>query len=203
MSEDGDGRKSGYKFDYATTNRAQCKGPKPCKGTKLEKGVLRLGVVVDFRGHPTWTWRHYGCTTKKVFQNMKKSFAEADEIEGFTELKEADQEKIRTAWEKEEVAAEDIPATAVAGAEDDDEAPKKTSRPRKKQKREDDDDGSDEPKPKKKAAPRRKKKADSDEDAEISGSEDGGGSDYGAGKKRKRAPAKRSPKKKAAYDSDD
>lgn len=44
---------------------------------------------------------------------MKKSFAEADEIEGFTELKEADQEKIRTAWEKEEVAAEDIPATAV------------------------------------------------------------------------------------------
>lgn len=86
----------------------------------------------------------------------------------------------------------------------------------------DDDDGSDEPKPKKKAAPRRKKKvnhlihpltisrhklipfkADSDEDAEISGSEDGGGSDYGAGKKRKRAPAKRSPKKKAAYDSDD
>jgi hypothetical protein len=59
------------------------------------------------------TYRHYGCATKKVFQNMKKSFGSADEIEGFAELTEADQEKIRAAWEKEEVAAEDIPATAV------------------------------------------------------------------------------------------
>jgi hypothetical protein len=44
---------------------------------------------------------------------MKKSFESADEIEGFAELTEVDQEKIRVAWEKEEVAAEDIPATAV------------------------------------------------------------------------------------------
>jgi hypothetical protein len=44
---------------------------------------------------------------------MKKSFESAEEIEGFTVLTEADREKIRAAWEKEEVAAEDIPATAV------------------------------------------------------------------------------------------
>jgi hypothetical protein len=44
---------------------------------------------------------------------MKKSFESAEEIEGFAGLTEADREKIRAAWEKEEVAAEDIPATAV------------------------------------------------------------------------------------------
>jgi len=205
MSDDGEGKKSGgYKFDYATTNRSQCKGPKPCNGTKLVKGTLRLGVVREFRGHPSWIYRHYGCTTKKVFQNMKKSFESAEDIEGFAEFTETDQEKVRVAWEKEEVAAEDIPATAVAGADDDedDEAPKKKAgRPRKKQKM-DYDDGSDEPKPKKKAAPRRRKKADSDEDAEISGSDDEGGSDYGAGKKRKRGGAKKSPRKRAADDDD-
>jgi len=114
MSDDGEGKKSGgYKFDYATTNRSQCKGPKPCNGTKLVKGTLRLGVVREFRGHPSWIYRHYGCTTKKVFQNMKKSFESAEDIEGFAELTETDQEKVRVAWEKEEVAAEDIPATAV------------------------------------------------------------------------------------------
>jgi len=201
MSDDGGGRaKAGYKFEYASTGRAMCKGPKPCNGTKLEKGTFRLGVVSDFRGHPTTSYRHYGCITKKVWQNMKGVYSNVEDIEGFDVLTEGDKAKVRTAWEDEAVAAEDIPPSAVAGAEDDSEAPKKKpGRPRKKQKT-DDDDGSDEPRPKKKAAPRRKKKADSDDDADVSPSDDEGGSDYGSGKKRKRGAAKKNPKKKGEDD---
>lgn len=57
---------------------------------------------------------------------MKKSFDEADELDGFDDLQEEDQEKIRTAWEKGHVAEEDIPLSAVKlgnndGADEDDE----------------------------------------------------------------------------------
>ncbi|KAG8753133.1 hypothetical protein FRC14_006381 [Serendipita sp. 396] len=203
MSDDGAGpRKGQYKIEYSSTGRAMCKGPKPCKGSKLEKGVLRVGVVSDFQGHVSWSYRHYGCTTPKVFTNMKQAYSSAEDVEGFDTLTADDQQKFKTAWEKGHVEADDVPATAVAGAEDEEElAPskKKPGRPRKKQKT-DDDDEDDRPKPKKKAAPRRKKKADSDEDAELSPSDDAG-SDYGSGKKRKRG-GKKSPKKKGADDDD-
>ncbi|CAG8587212.1 10173_t:CDS:2 [Acaulospora colombiana] len=153
------------------------------------------------------SYRHYGCTTKKVFQNMKAAYTSVDQIEGFSDLNSDDQDKVRAAWEAEAVAAEDIPPTAVAGAEDDESGPKKKpGRPRKKQKTDDgDDDDDEEEKPKKKkAAPRRKKKADSDDDADISPSEDDAGSDYGSGKKRKRGGgSKKSPKKKGNKDDDD
>jgi len=200
MADDGGGTKAGYKFEYASTGRAMCKGPKPCNGTKLEKGAFRLGVVSDFRGHPTTSYRHYGCITKKVWENIKAAYSTVEDVEGYDTLNDEDKAKVRAAWEAGEVAAEDIPPSAVAGAEEEETgaAKKKPGRPRKKQKT-DDDDGSDEPKPKKKAAPRRKKKADSDDDADVSPSDDEGGSDYGGGKKRKR-PSKKSPKKKAEDD---
>ncbi|KIM33089.1 hypothetical protein M408DRAFT_326744 [Serendipita vermifera MAFF 305830] len=203
MSDDGKAAtKTGYKLEYSSTARAMCKGPKPCNGTKLEKGTLRLGVVSDFRGHPTTSYRHYGCITKKVWQNIKAAYPSVEDVEGYDALTEDDKTKVRAAWEAEAVAPEDVPASAIANADEEEAGGSKkkaAGRPRKKQKVDHDDD-SDEPKPKKKAAPRRKKKADSDDDADVSPSDDGG-SDYGGGKKRKR-PSKKSPKKKAAEDDD-
>lgn len=40
-----------YRIEYASTGRASCKGPIPCHGTKIEKGMLRLGAVVEVMGH--------------------------------------------------------------------------------------------------------------------------------------------------------
>jgi hypothetical protein len=67
---------------------------------------------------------------------MKKSFSEADEVDGFDELQPADQDKIRKTWELGHVADEDIPETARKAQGDDgaDEEvkPKKKRAPAKK-----------------------------------------------------------------------
>lgn len=39
-----------------------------------------------------------GCTTPKVITNLKGDFDVADELDGFEDLKEEDQERIRTAY---------------------------------------------------------------------------------------------------------
>ena len=65
---------------------------------------------------------------------MKKSFSEADELDGFDELRPADQDKIRKAWEDGHVADEDIPETArkAQGDDGEEEKPKKKRAPAKK-----------------------------------------------------------------------
>jgi hypothetical protein len=81
-------------------------------------------------------WRHWGCTTETIITNMKKSFSEADELDGFDELQPADQDKIRKTWELGHVPDEDIPETARKAQGDDgaDEEvkPKKKRAPAKK-----------------------------------------------------------------------
>ncbi|THV07105.1 zf-PARP-domain-containing protein [Dendrothele bispora CBS 962.96] len=146
---------SGYRFDYAPSNRAKCKGPKPCNGTTLPKGTLRHATMADFQGKPTSHYRHWGCVTKKIIENMKAQFPNADEVDGFEDLKPEDQDRIRKAWEDGEVAEEDIPESAKkTGAgeeeeEEDEEKPKKKKAPAKKKT----EDG--EEKPKKARAPRK------------------------------------------------
>lgn len=51
-------------------------------------------------------WRHWGCTTKKIIENMKKSFESASELDGFDEVSEENQAKLTAAWEAGEVADE-------------------------------------------------------------------------------------------------
>jgi hypothetical protein len=41
-------------------------GKKPCKGTKIEKGTLRLGVWVEIQGHGSFKWKHWGCELFQV-----------------------------------------------------------------------------------------------------------------------------------------
>ncbi|KAI0088892.1 hypothetical protein BDY19DRAFT_946638 [Irpex rosettiformis] len=154
MSDDeGGSKKSGYRLEYATSARAKCKGPKPCSGTPITKGELRFGSLVDFRGNTSFSWRHWGCVTNKIITNMKKSFDEADELDGFDELSEEDQDRIRKAWQDGHVADEDIPDTA-----------------RKPEKDEEEEDGK--AKKKKKKGKSAKKTADEDEDGDSDGEEE-------------------------------
>lgn len=57
-------------------------------------------------------WRHWGCVTPKIITNMKAQFENADELDGYDDLKDEDQERIRKAWDDGHVADEDIPETA-------------------------------------------------------------------------------------------
>ena len=80
-------------------------------------------------------WRHWGCVTSQILTNFKKSFSAADELDGFEELKAADKERVRKAWEEEKIADEDIPDSAKKGSgeEEEEEAkPKKKRAPPKK-----------------------------------------------------------------------
>lgn len=43
------GRTAGiYRLELSPNNRAACNGRKPCKGTKIGKGEVRLGSWVTF-----------------------------------------------------------------------------------------------------------------------------------------------------------
>lgn len=87
-------------------------------------------------------WRHWGCVSPKIIENVKKSFESAEDLDGFEELKEEDQEKLKTAWEVGHVAEDDIPPTAKDDLEED--KPKK--RASKKKKEADDDEEEEKPK---------------------------------------------------------
>ena len=50
--------------------------------------------------------------TPRIIDNMKNSFGEADDLDGFDELKDEDQERVQKAWEEGHVADEDIPDSA-------------------------------------------------------------------------------------------
>jgi len=84
----------------------------------------------------SFQYRHWGCVTSKVLENLKSSFDEADEIDGFEDLTEEDQEKVRKAFAEGHVDDADIPDTARKpesegegeGAEGEDEKPKKKVR---------------------------------------------------------------------------
>ncbi|KAI0027552.1 hypothetical protein K488DRAFT_61207, partial [Vararia minispora EC-137] len=127
MSDEESGeKKGGYRVEYSPNNRASCKGPKPCNGTKLVKGALRHASVVDFQGHTSMAYRHWGCVTPKILQNMKASLGEVENLDGFENMKPEDQERIRKAWEEGHVAEDDIPETAdktklIGGAEGDED----------------------------------------------------------------------------------
>ncbi|KAF9480965.1 zf-PARP-domain-containing protein [Pholiota conissans] len=143
---------SGYRIEYATSNRAKCKGPKPCGGTPITKGDMRFGTVVDIGGHANFAWRHWGCVTKKLIENMKAKHDEASDLDGFEDLKDEDKAKIIKAWQDGEVADEDIPDSARKPAgEEGEEKPKKTTKKATKKKADEAEDDDAEEAPKKKA----------------------------------------------------
>ena len=84
---------------------------------------------VDFRGNTSFAWRHWGCVTPRIIENMKKNFDSATELDGFDELPAEDQAKVEKAWEEGHVAEEDIPETAKKPeGDEEEEKPKKTKK---------------------------------------------------------------------------
>ncbi|KAJ6616425.1 hypothetical protein B0H10DRAFT_1696163, partial [Mycena sp. CBHHK59/15] len=117
-------KKSGYRLEYASSNRAKCKGSFSCilrVGTVITKGELRFGSIVDFQGKTSFAWRHWGCVTPKVLSNAKTMFDDAADLDGFEELEDADKDRITKAWEVGHVADEDIPDSARKPAKDGDD----------------------------------------------------------------------------------
>jgi len=92
------------------------------------------------------TWRHWGCVTPKIISNVKKSFEEASELDGYDDLNPEDQARVIKAYQEGHVADEDIPESARKPADEEgEEKPKKAGRKKKA----DDDEGEAAEKPKK------------------------------------------------------
>lgn len=92
-------------------------------------------------------YRHWGCVTPKVISNMKEIFENAEDLDGFDDLNDEDQEKLRKAWEDGKVDPADVPESA------------------KKPEGEEDDEEEEEEGEKKKKAPKKAAKKDKEEDA--------------------------------------
>jgi Poly(ADP-ribose) polymerase and DNA-Ligase Zn-finger region len=97
-----------YRVEYARSGRSACKGPIPCKGTKIEKGGLRLGTVIEIRGDRSLVWRHWGCVTDRIISNLRESIGDPEDLDGVEELNEEDQKKISDAFANGHVAEEDV-----------------------------------------------------------------------------------------------
>ncbi|KZT68398.1 zf-PARP-domain-containing protein [Daedalea quercina L-15889] len=158
-ADDGEGNKGVFKLEYASSARAKCK---TC-GDNVGKGFFRVGQEVDFRGHKSLNWRHFGCSDAKILASMKASYDAPSEIEGFGELKPAEQEKVQRAWDAGEVPDEDKGAgeaidtgkkAPVKRKKKDEDGEPKRGRPKKAK----DDDEEEEEKPKRKRAPAAEKK---------------------------------------------
>lgn len=109
-------------------------------------------------------WRHWGCTTPKIIGNMQAKFSDPEELDGFDDLQEEDQERVRRAWTEGHVADDDIPPTARKSddaADEEEEKPKKKRAPAKKKA---EAEGDAEEKPKKKRATKPKKTVEEVED---------------------------------------
>ncbi len=97
--------------------------PLPCRIAPASFIALFYFLYSSHCYLPHSSWRHWGCVTAKLITNMKEIFGEADELDGFDDLKEADQEKLRKAWEEGHVDDADIPDSArkPAGEEEEEE----------------------------------------------------------------------------------
>lgn len=152
---EGSPKKGGYRVEYASSARSKCKGPKPCSGTAILKGEMRLGSVIDVRGATSYVWRHWGCVTPKIISNIKNSVGDVEDLDGFDDLKDDDKDRLRHAFEEGKVADADIPATARKPADEEGEKSKKKRAPAKKAEADTDEGGEERPK----KAPARKSRA--------------------------------------------
>lgn len=109
-----------YRLEYAGSNRAGCKGQRPCTGTKILKGELRLGTLVEIQGSQSFQWRHWGCVTPRIIRNIqeKEGITDPNDLDGFEDLLPDDQLRVQRAFADGRVAAEDIPESARVKPED-------------------------------------------------------------------------------------
>ncbi|KAJ5137238.1 uncharacterized protein N7443_010466 [Penicillium atrosanguineum] len=103
-----------YRFELSN-GRAGCQN-KECKenAVKIPKGELRVGSWVESEKFQSYQWRHWGCTTPKVIENIANAWEEMrsnetdyDVLDGYEDLPDALQLKIRTALAEGHVADDD------------------------------------------------------------------------------------------------
>ncbi|KAH8108075.1 SNF2 family N-terminal domain-containing protein [Cristinia sonorae] len=100
-------------LEYSKSSRATCHGSPPCKGSPIELGALRYGKVNKGQFGDTVEWRHWGCVTYDILNQLAHSKVES--VPGFLKLKSDDQAKIRLAIGLRRVDPADIPLSAKAG----------------------------------------------------------------------------------------
>ncbi|KAG8525794.1 uncharacterized protein KY384_000554 [Bacidia gigantensis] len=98
-----------YRLEIASQSRAGCQNGE-CKkaGIKIQKGELRHGVFVTIKDYQSWKWKHWGCVTPQVLEHMKDALeGNYDFLDGYDELPEAEQTRVRMALDDGHVADED------------------------------------------------------------------------------------------------
>ncbi|KAL9096681.1 MAG: hypothetical protein Q9165_001169 [Trypethelium subeluteriae] len=157
--------------ELASSGRAVCNVTDHKKqGIKIGKGELRMGAWVTFHDTGSWKWRHWGCVTPQVLENIKDTIdGDYELVDGMDELPEEMQDKIKRAIQQGHVDDEDWqhdPAMNTVGAKGFKSPATKKSK--KNNDAEDDEAVEDGPKTPTKAGKKRSKaKADDDDDEEA------------------------------------
>ncbi|KAI8575471.1 hypothetical protein K450DRAFT_261618 [Umbelopsis ramanniana AG] len=116
-----------YHIEYAKSGRSKCKGPKKtCQSEdrSIKSGDLRLGSEIEGGQFTGVAWRHWKCTTPKVLENLQSLDSVEEDLIGFSDLHEEDQERVKTALEEGHVSESEEP--------EGDEEEKKEEKPKAK-----------------------------------------------------------------------
>ncbi|KAL8785965.1 MAG: hypothetical protein Q9213_003041 [Squamulea squamosa] len=98
-----------YRVELSASARAICRTAE-CKSQKVKigKNELRFGVWVDYGENQSWAWRHWGCVTPQQLSGLQdKLEGDVDMLDGYEELPEDCQEKVKRAVENGHVDDED------------------------------------------------------------------------------------------------
>ncbi|CAO3670842.1 unnamed protein product [Umbelopsis ramanniana] len=119
---------------HIESGRSKCKGPKktcPSEDRSIKSGDLRLGSEIEGGQFTGVAWRHWKCTTPKVLENLKSLDDVEEDLIGFSELHEEDQERVKAALEEGHVSESEEPE---GDEEEKKEEEKKAEKPKPKAK---------------------------------------------------------------------
>ncbi|KLO20367.1 hypothetical protein SCHPADRAFT_897662 [Schizopora paradoxa] len=99
-----------HTLEYSKSSKARCNGPPPCRGTTIDLGSLRYGQVSFGEFGEQVKWRHWGCVTPAVLQQL--AVVHLERVPGFRNLRPADKEKVKQAIARLRVDPADVPPSA-------------------------------------------------------------------------------------------
>ncbi|KAF9697479.1 hypothetical protein EKO04_004669 [Ascochyta lentis] len=155
-----------YRVEASPNNRAGCIN-KECKtaGVKIKKREFRYAIQVTIKEHTSWQYKHWGCVTPKQIVNLiETSGGDTDMVDGYDELPEDYQEKVRFALENGHIPDEDWNGDVEANR-DGRSGMRLTKAELKKKAKETDEDLDSEEKPKKKRGKKAPVEDDEEDDA--------------------------------------
>jgi hypothetical protein len=81
--------------------------PLTLPGTKIQKGEIRFGTVVEIQGNTSFQWRHFECITPKQVANLKADLGSMSELDGYEDLPKSDQTRFDRLWEEGKVSEDE------------------------------------------------------------------------------------------------